>query len=97
MQACSTQTGWITVEIPSQSDQSVYYLVTIPPWDRGDVNVISCECQSYEFRGWCRHQEEALDQLCKWNEKDGIPQINVNVCPECEAKTRLVIIDDNGT
>jgi hypothetical protein len=90
IQECAKNGGWQEVEVPS-SDGEGFYLVTLPPWDRTSSEAV-CECQSYEYRGKCRHQHEALGMVCSWTELDGKPQEKKNTCPECGGPTRTVVV-----
>jgi hypothetical protein len=89
-QECASLTEWQEVEVPS-SDPDKSYWVTIPPWNSSDEESV-CECPSYEYRGYCRHQREAMSFLCHWNSVDGPEQTEKKVCPECGGKTNTVII-----
>ncbi len=73
------------------------YLVSLPPWDRHE-NEIICSCPGYTFRGYCRHQRQALESLCAWNAKDfqtqqTPEQRSAFICPSCFGPTRLVMED----
>lgn len=96
IQECAKNGGFQEVEVAS-SDGETIYLVSLPPWDRVEKEVV-CECPGYEFRGRCRHQREALALVCNWSELDGEPQsagqVREHVCPECGGRTRTVAIGD---
>ncbi len=93
VQECKQLGGWQEVEVPSSSDPKVSYTVTLPPWERNEEE-ISCNCPSYEFRGHCRHQLEALNTLCHWSSLDGKEQNKKqkdgHICPECGGLTQTV-------
>lgn len=91
IQECASAGGWQEVEVPS-SDGVNAYKVLLPPWERTEKEAV-CECRSYEVRGRCRHQREALTLVCNWSELDGPPQTEKGVCPECGGQTRTVLID----
>jgi hypothetical protein len=95
IQECEVNTGFQEVKVPSSTDPSAYYLVTLPPWDRTEEEAV-CECESYQFRGRCRHQREALALVCNWTELDGQPQTSQQraerVCPECGGPTQIVVV-----
>lgn len=97
IQECAKVSGFVEVEVPSATDPDYFYLVTIPPWDRKESEAV-CECESYLFRGRCRHQREALGMVCNWTELDGQPQTaeqrSKYICPECGGKTQVVVIGD---
>lgn len=97
IQECEANGGFQEVEVPSSTDSSVYYVVTLPPWDRTEDEAV-CECESYQFRGRCRHQREALSLVCNWTELDGKPQtpeqVSGHICPECGGRTQIVVIGD---
>lgn len=92
IQECSTLSRFTVVEIPSATDSETVYQVILPPWDRTEEDVV-CDCPSYEYRGRCRHQREALGKACKWSELDGVPQEQAGVCPECESDTVTVVLN----
>jgi hypothetical protein len=96
IQECVQNSGWQEVEVPSASNEVVFYLVTLPPWDRSEEEAV-CECPGYEFRGRCRHQREALALICNWSELDSIPQTadeqRRQICPECKGPTQVVILN----
>ena len=96
LQECLKNGGYQEVEVPSSNGEDVY-IVTLPPWDRLESEVV-CECPSYEFRGKCRHQREALAMVCNWSELDGRPQSAeqraTHTCPECGGKTQTIVIGD---
>lgn len=94
-QECGSSRGWVELEVPSSSPENPPYLVTIPPWDREEEE-ISCSCRSYEFRGRCRHQREALTFLCHWREglkEQTEREKKMRICPVCGSKT-IVIVEE---
>ena len=98
-QECISSVGWQEVEVPSSDPAKPPYLITIPPWDRGNPDEISCSCPGYEFRGYCRHQREAWQYVCNWSEIDSAlqqteEQRKKRICPECEGKTHIVVEED---
>lgn len=96
IQECASNGGFQSVNVTS-SDGTTAYAVLLPPWDRKESEAV-CECPSYEFRGRCRHQREALTLVCNWSELDGQPQSaeqrSNHVCPECGGRTQTVVIGD---
>lgn len=99
IQECEKNGGWQTVEIESSSEPGKIYEVILPPWERIEEEIV-CGCPSYEFRGRCRHQREALNMVCNWSELDGEPQTpdekREKVCPECGGRTQVVAIGDGA-
>ena len=95
IQECGSGQTWQEVEIPSSSEEGKTYHVQLPPWDR-DISEVVCDCPSYEFRGRCRHQAEALSSVCSWSELTGKKQTAVQkanrVCPECGERTTLITV-----
>jgi len=94
IQECKTLTEWQEVMVASsQGDKE--YLVLLPPWDRTEKEAV-CECQSYEYRGKCRHQREALSMICSWSELDGKKQTpderKGHLCPDCGGPTNMVVL-----
>lgn len=96
IQECQANGGFQEVPVPSSQGDG-FYIVTLPPWDRTEEEAV-CECQSYEFRGKCRHQREALTLVCNWSALDGQPQTSEqeakHICPECGGRTQVVVIGD---
>lgn len=94
-QECSSLSEWQEIEIESSSDPDLYYVVTLPPWDRTESEAV-CECPSFEYRGRCRHQHEAMSMVCQWTELDGqsqTPEQKTNhVCPDCGGKTKTIVL-----
>lgn len=94
-QECSSLSEWQEIEIESSSDPDLYYVVTLPPWDRTESEAV-CECPSFEYRGRCRHQYEAMSMVCQWTELDGqsqTPEQKTNhVCPDCGGKTKTIVL-----
>lgn len=97
IQECAQNQGWQEIQVPSASDPEVYYLVTVPPWDRTEDEAV-CECYGYEYRGRCRHQREALSMICNWSsldsEKQTADQEKRRICPECGGPTKVVLVSD---
>ncbi len=98
-QECQSATGWQEVEVPSSDPAKQPYILTIPPWDRGDTSQVSCSCPSYLNRGWCRHQREAYSYVCGWSGYESVleqtnEQMLKKVCPECGGPTRVVVEED---
>ena len=95
-QECETNFGFQEVEVRSHSDPKMFYKVLFSPWDRDDDPEPSCECKSYEFRGWCTHQVEAQEQICRWSSLDGVKQTENGVCPLCGGPTRAVYYEEQS-
>jgi hypothetical protein len=97
IQECGSSQMWQEIEIPSASEKDKTYTVYLPPWNRSLSEVI-CSCPSYEFRGRCRHQREALSRVCSWSESSGKKQSKEqkenHICPECGSATVLVEVSD---
>lgn len=96
IQECRQLDGWQEIEVPSSTSEVIYYLVTLPPWDRTEEEAV-CECPGYEFRGRCRHQREALAMVCNWSELDSVAQTDDErmrqICPECKGPTQVVVMN----
>jgi len=97
IQECGSGQTWQEINIESTSEEGKVYVVQLPPWDR-DLSEVVCSCPSYEFRGRCRHQAEALSSVCAWSELTGKKQTAAQkakrICPECGDKTIIEVIED---
>lgn len=82
------------VEIPSKSDPQKKYILSLPPWERKEEEIV-CQCEGFDFRGFCSHQKEALRKVCDWNEfsetKQTKEQKHDKICPICLGPTRMVL------
>jgi len=91
-QACESNFDWQTIKV-SSSDGKTTYEVDLPPWDRVEAEAV-CNCPSYEYRGWCRHQREALTLVCGWTEGQHPAQSEYQkahgICPKCGESTMWV-------
>lgn len=67
---------------------------TVVVQDPSDPSEAICECEAYNFRGQCRHQKEACDQVCLWIEGEQPPQTKTEreaeMCPRCWGPTEEV-------
>lgn len=87
-QRCEESGEMVPIEVPSHSDPDKVYTVVIVSDDEPPV----CECEGFDFRGHCSHQQEALDARCTWDEATG-PEFQSNTqqrngeCPRCGGST----------
>lgn len=99
MQCCSLD-GWYPAEVRSSTDPDVHYVVHVNPWaNRSEQHV--CECKSYQYRGYCKHQKAAHTLHCGWNEVEGeeIPtdqQRKERVCPRCGGSAHYAMWEIEG-
>ena len=99
-QECLSATGWQEIEVLSSDKTKAPYVVTIPPWDRGELTEVTCSCPSFLHRGWCRHQGAALKALCRWSELESSleqsqEQRVKRICPECGGRTHIVVEEES--
>jgi len=97
-QVCRSTEGWQPIEVPSSSSDKTY-IVLVNPWGEMSANI--CSCESYTFRGHCRHQGEAQDKLCGWNSKES-KELKIiyskdaifTSCPKCggSIKTEIEVL-----
>jgi uncharacterized Zn finger protein len=85
------------VIVTSTSDPNKQYVVHVNPW--GDAKDNICECKGFQYRGNCRHQEEALDEVCGWSETAGKEvqapyQREAMICPRCDGTTKWSMVVD---
>lgn len=80
---CRSLDGWYPCEVSSESEEDRYYTVHVNPWaNRSEQHV--CECKSYQYRGYCKHQKVAMENHCGWNEIEGPEEkTDEQVCPRC--------------
>ena len=83
--------GYMTeVIVRSHTDRDRLYTVLVQTPD--ETQEVICECEGYVFRGYCKHQKQAMEALCKWTEKIG-PEAQTNeqrkdkICPRCGGPT----------
>lgn len=92
-QTCRTNEGWQPVEIDSASEADKIYVVLVNPW--GDPREHICDCEGYRFRGYCRHQAKADEEVCRWTEVRGFVEIQTSIqareliCPKCGGPTKV--------
>lgn len=94
-QQCLSAEGWAPVKVPS-SDGFTEYTVLVNPWSTIEENI--CQCEGYQYRGTCRHQQEAMEILCQWTEvvdqKFGLTEQQTEeeeinqICPRCGGRTK---------
>jgi hypothetical protein len=90
-QVCRRGEGWVPVKVASATSENMSYLVLVNPFGNPRENI--CECSGYVYRGQCRHQEEAMESVCYWTEKNPRyaqteAQRTNNVCPRCGGPTK---------
>ena len=98
VQVCRTLDGWSPVQIASNSTPGFHYTVLVNPYVT--VSEFVCDCKGFEFRGKCRHQRQALDQVCWWPlvVRDPQPeqtdtQRRSKECPQCGGPTKWEMVD----
>lgn len=96
IQECASLSEWQEITVDS-SEAGKSYQVTIPPWEAAESEVV-CECPSFEYRGRCRHQGEAMAFLCHWSSledpKQTAEQVRKQICPNCGGSTNCVLIEE---
>lgn len=90
--------SYSVVQVPSETDPDRLYDVLIVDADEPSEAV--CECEGFNFRGTCHHQQEAVDALCQWYELEGPEQQEGSqrrdrTCPRCGGPTEWIVVDDN--
>jgi hypothetical protein len=91
VQKCESALPWWTVDLESESEPGVIHQVMVPlPTD--GIDDFICDCKGYEYRGHCRHIQEAFDNLCRWDSKGGPEQQTPEqerdmICPRCGSTT----------
>lgn len=60
-----------------------------------------CDCPGFQYRGHCRHQQEALGHICWWPMVRGeIDQTDEErkskTCPVCTGPTKWEMVDADG-
>lgn len=90
VQRCLSAEPWFEMSIPSSESDKEYRVLV--PWPDDEIDDLTCECMSFIHRGWCRHQGEAFESLCRWTsiegpEKQTSEQRKDHVCPRCGGET----------
>lgn len=93
VQQCRTSDEVVPILVPSHSEPGVSYTVIIRGDDPDDA---ICECEGFNFRGKCSHQQEALRLKCNWTELVGPETQNDRqrqelICPRCSGDTEWVM------
>lgn len=93
-QTCDGRRVKVEFKVPSKSDPSKEYDVTIEFTD----GTVTCSCPAFTYRGTCRHTR-FREERCGWNELDGREvqtraQKRQNICPRCGSRTVLVARGD---
>lgn len=95
---CRTLDSWYPSKIDSDTDPDKSYTVHVNPWaNRSEQHV--CECKSYHYRGYCKHQKIAHEQHCGWNEIEGPEEpLKEMICPRCSGPTMHAMYEvENGS
>jgi hypothetical protein len=99
VQHCVSAEPWFELTIGSHSHPDVEYRVKVA-WPDDTMDELICECESYLYRGRCRHQQEAFAILCRWHQLEGpetqtVEQLKNRICPRCGDETiRVSEYDD---
>jgi hypothetical protein len=90
-QRCVSTDPWFEIKVSSATEKDKEYRILVP-WPDDEVDDLTCECLSFVHRGWCHHQEEAFDSLCRWAsiqgpEEQTRDQRHNHICPRCGNET----------
>jgi len=86
---------FIEVSVPSRTDPGTHYSVLVV-WEDDEYSAV-CECEGYQFRGHCSHQQKAFDQVCSWvegAEPQTEEQRRDKICPVCLGPTEWKMVED---
>lgn len=97
VQQCRSLDGWVPIQVDSSSDPDKKYVVHVNPWGIPTENI--CECKGFQYRGSCRHQIAAVEDICGWHEMHAHPQHEIQsdhqreelICPRCDGPTMYVM------
>jgi|ERR1017187_9968474 hypothetical protein len=91
VQHCVSAEPWFEISIGSHTTPGVEYRVKVA-WPDDTQDELICECESFLYRGRCRHQQEAFGILCRWHQLEGPEeqtpaQAREHICPRCGDET----------
>jgi hypothetical protein len=92
---CRQLEGFFPLEVPSETDPSKTYTVTVDPYaNRSELH--ACSCPAYTYKGRCKHQKTAHLQICGWNELDGPEKMEKEgICPRCGNESIQAVYEIN--
>lgn len=99
VQKCINSGVMTYIRVHSQSDPRKSYDVLVQ--DPIDPSESICECEGFEYRGRCSHQNIAHQYICGWEEISGPEEQNSNqrkqnICPRCSGETETELVDLDG-
>lgn len=102
VQVCRTTEGWSPIQVESKTNKGFHYTVLVSPYVTKSEFV--CDCKGFEYRGWCRHQGEALEKVCWWPLAPRDPQPEqtpylrkAKECPQCGGQTKWEMVEVDET
>ena len=80
------------VQVPSSDGKKTYTLTFGRVHGKRYSHGWTCNCKSFQFRGQCKHEEEAEKQRCSWHQQWDGGKAKNGKCPECGGEVVAVMV-----
>lgn len=89
LEVCTSNLPYEEYKVLSSDGETEYSVIVVEPTDH--PNDYICECEGFEFRGTCRHQQEVAEMICTWTARDE-EQVEADICPRCGRETDFITV-----